>query len=133
MPVHHAPWANMTVCRSRRRMAVPGAGVENGDRLYDEASGVYCWPWPPVYDEPTSWKPPAVVTIPTPVADWNGPVGVDPSDGGNSTANAAPPRAPAIVPAYNSNLSLRIISSSLCRARPTGLPGRRMMFPQPHG
>ena len=64
--------------------------------------------------------------MPTPVGDWIGPLGVEPSDGGPSTANAAPAIAPTIVPAYNNNLSLRILSSSLRRARPTGLPGRRM-------
>ena len=42
MPVHHAPSPYMTVCRSTRRMAVPGAGVENGDELYAEAPAVYC-------------------------------------------------------------------------------------------
>lgn len=44
MPVHQAPSPNMTVWRSTRRMALPGAGDENGDVLYEDASAEYCWP-----------------------------------------------------------------------------------------
>jgi hypothetical protein len=49
-----------------------------------------------------------LVSMPTPVGDCIGPVVVEPSDGGASTAAADPLSTPAIVPIYNADLSVRL-------------------------